>query len=467
VIGLKITWKKKETMKEPNEIDLLFQDGLNGLTFTPDPYVKENIDHAIASKKKRRRFLFILFPVLFGLTGFAAIGLLNQRGNEKRNASSANRPVAVIQEKDNPKQIFNRSRLNEEQYDDNTRNPSDQLAVNSSESQANSNRKTKITRNNVHTTGSTKAVKPGHRLKTKAVFIPGDRLVPSEKQLSTETGFEPNRQNVQADNTSEKPIGKIPAEQEVLAITENKPDSIVAPLPYSASIAVLKALKHIGSNEGTGKWSLSVLTYWEGEKRRKNDFSNVPFMGNQREIARVHASTFYAKAEIGYRFNFGLEILSGIGFRTSHVVQYGYLSTIIPPLEGTSSGVPQPINPPQPDTTHRSEKQSFRVNSIVLPIGFAYTFPITTKMGIRLSGGAEFAYGQITSRFVHPDLSAPKFNAFGCSVWLRPEFHYSFGRAQLFGFGTFNQSLSQQLKWNIDSRRNPAFGVGIGLRIQL
>ena len=74
-------------MKEPNEIDLLFQNGLDGLAFTPDPYVKENIDHAIASKKKRRRFLLILFPVLFGLTGFAAIGLFyqNQRENEHEN----------------------------------------------------------------------------------------------------------------------------------------------------------------------------------------------------------------------------------------------------------------------------------------------------------------------------------------------------------------------------------------------
>lgn len=452
-------------MKEPNEIDLLFQDGLDGLAFTPDPYVKENIDRAIASKKKRRRFLFILFPVLFGLTGFAAIGLLNQRGNEKRNESSANRPVAVIQEKDNPKHIFNRSGLNKEQDEDNTASlkSSGQLAVNGSESQANSNRK--ITRNNVHATGSTKAVKRSHRLKTKAVFIPLGTFVPSEKQTITETGFEPDRQNAQADKTSEKPIGKIPDEEKTLA--ENRPDSIVMPLPDSASIAVLKALKHIGSNKGAGKWSLSVLTYWEGEKRRKNDFSNAPFMGNQREIARVHASTFYAKAEIDYQFNSGLEILSGIGFRTSHVVQYGYLSTIIPPLEGASSGVPQPINPAIPDTIHRSEKQSFRVNSIVLPIGFAYAFPITTRMGLRLSGGGEFAYGKITSRFVHPDLSTPKFSSFGCSFWLRPEIHYSFGSTQLFGFGTFNQSLSQQLKWSVDSSRNPAFGAGIGLRIRL
>ena len=197
-----------------------------------------------------------------------------------------------------------------------------------------------------------------------------------------------------------------------------------------------------------------------------NPFSDATFIDNQREIARVHSSTFYAKAEIGYQFNSALEILSGIGFRTSRMVQYGYLSKIEYPIEGVSSGVPEP-DPTIPDTIHRSEKQSFRINSIVVPVGFAYTFPITNRINLRLSAGGEFAYGKITSRFVHPDLSTPKFNAFGCSLWLRPEIHYSFGKTQLFGFGTFNQSLSQQLKWNVNSHRNPAFGAGIGLRIRL
>lgn len=441
-------------MKEPNEIDLLFQDGLNGLTFTPDPYVKENIDHAIASKKKRRRFLFILFPVLFGLTGFAAIGLFYQNQSENQH--------------ENKNQSQTQNEIRRRSVATNLyRASSADPALNHHSSQTNSGTKNPITRNNFQTKSSSTLVKAIRYENRKAINKLNEKHLPPDKQRHSEKGLELNNQEIQAENSSEKPVGKIPAEQEVLAVTENKPDSIVIPLPDSASIALLEALEHIGSNKGAGKWSLSVLTYWEGEKSRKNDFSKVPFVDNQRETARIHTSTFYAKAEIGYRFNSRLEILSGIGFRSSRVVQYGYLSTIIPPLEGTSSGVPQPINPPQPDTIHRSEKQSFRVNSIVLPIGLAYTFPITTKIGIRLSGGAEFAYGQITSRFVHPDLSAPKFNAFGCSVWLRPEFHYSFGRAQLFGFGTFNQSLAQQLKWNIDSRRNPAFGVGIGLRIRL
>ena len=437
-------------MKEPNEIDLLFQNGLDGLVSTPDPYVKENIDHAIASKKKRRRFLFILFPVLFGLTGFAAIGFFyqNQRKNENKNKLHTQNEIR-------------RRSVATDLYEDS----SDDLTWNDSHSQKKIESKNPIARNNSQTTNSSRLVNSAYRQKSEPVSSPNEKL-PSTGKGNSEAGSEVNKQETRIENTVVNPIDSIQANQGTL-VTKEKPDTSVVPLPDSASIAISEALKHFGSNKGAGKWSLSVLTYWEAEKRKKNDFSNAAFINGQREIARVHASTFYAKAEIAYKLNTNLEILSGIGFRTSKITQYGYLSTINVPLEGTTSGVPQPINPAEPDTTHRSEKQSYLINSIVIPVGFAYTFPITNKMGLRLSGGGEFAYGKITSRFVHPDLSAPKFNTFGCSVWLRPEIHYSFGRTQLFGFGTFNQSLSQQLQWNVDSRRNPAFGAGIGLRIRL
>jgi hypothetical protein len=448
VIGLKITWKKKETMKEPNEIDLLFQNGLDGLAFTPDPYVKENIDHAIASKKKRRRFLFILFPILFGLTGFAAIGLLYQNQRENENKLHAQSEIR-------------RRSLATDRHEDS----SGHLAWNYSRSQTNIETKESTTRTNFRTTNASGLVNSDYHQESNPLSRPNEKL-PSYGQQSTEARSEVNKQELRAEKTLVKPTDSIQANRETLVIAE-KPDTSVVPLPDSASIAVSEALKHFGSNKGAGKWSLSVLTYWEAEKRKKNDFSDATFIGNEREIARVHASTFYAKAEITYKPNSNLEILSGLGFRTSKITQYGYLSTINVPLEGTTSGVPQPINSSETDTTHRSEKQSFLVNSIVLPVGIAYTFPITNRISLRLSGGGELAYGKITSRFVHPDLSAPRFNAFGCSLWLRPEIHYSFGRTAVFGFGTFNQSLSQQLQWNVDSRRNPAFGAGIGLRIRL
>lgn len=433
-------------MKEPNEIDLLFQDGLNGLAFTPDPYVKENIDHAIASKKKRRRFLFILFPVFLSLTGIAAIGFFYQNQNQNRNQD----------------EIRRRSRATDLYV-----SSSDNLVLNDHHSQTNSEANVQIKRNHFQTKKSSNDVQSTYRQKSKVAISASEKPIPFDNPMNPETKFDINRQEIQAEYSSEKTTDRIPAEQETLAATENKQDSLRAMYPDSTAIVVSEAFALMGPNKGTGKWSLSLVTYWEGEKKRKNDFSKLPFVNYQGETARIHASTFYAKFEIGYKLNTDLEFLSGIGFRTSKVVQYGYLSKIEIPLEGTSSGVPQPIYPAQPDTIHRSEKQSFRVNSIVLPIGLAYTFQITTRLSLRIAGGGEFAYGKITSRFVHPALSAPKFTPFGCSVWLRPELHYSFGRTQLFGFGTFNQSLSQQLKWNFDSRRNPAFGAGIGLRIQL
>lgn len=440
-------------MKEPNEIDQLFLDGLNGLAFIPDTYVKENIDRAIASKKKRRRFLFILFPVLLGVTGFAAIGLVDknqvENGNQNKNKyqsqnETRRRSVAT--------DLYGAS--------------SDHLSLNNPRYQTKTETKNRITRNNFQTTNSSGLENSSYLQKSETVFSPDEKLTPSQKENS-EAGFEGYKQEIRTENTVVvNSIDSIQANRETLVIAE-KPDTSVVPVPDSASTAVSEALKHLGSNKGAGKWSLSVVTYWEGESKKHDVFNNEPFEGLKKETAQIRSSSFYGKLEIDRQLTSRLGILTGIGFRSSRVIQYSHLGQIILPGTDISSGSPQPGNSLVPDTLQWKETQTFLVNSILVPIGLTYTFPLGNKLHIRISGGGEFAYGQLSSRFTNPDLSAPKFNAFGCSLWLRPEMHVSLGRTQLFGFATFNQLLAQQLKWNIQAPRNPAFGAGIGWRIRL
>ena len=171
-------------MKEPNEIDLLFQTGLDDLTFTPDPHVKENIDHAIASKKKRRRFLFILFPVLFGLTGFAAIGLFyqNQRKNENENKLHTQN------------EISRRSGATD-RYEDS----SEDLTWNDSHSQKKIESKNPIARNSSQTTNSSKLVNFNHLQKSIPVFSPNEKH-PSYDKQNAEAGSEGYNQETRIKN---------------------------------------------------------------------------------------------------------------------------------------------------------------------------------------------------------------------------------------------------------------------------
>ena len=438
-------------MKEHNEIDLLFQSALGGLELTPDASVKENIDRAIASKKKRRRFLFILFPVLFGIIGFAAILPFIQ--NEKQNENEEQKQHedfaklhTNIKEKQHVKLIHHSVQ-----------------ATTGAHSHFVSNEEGQLPRGSFKTNRSFRTTKPIESQNNLSFNLSPDLPIGSE--IETRTQEHSPQTNI---TPEKKPVEQRPTEQDSIIANESKPDSTLANSPTdSTGLIVAKALEKMGPGKSPDRWSLAVLTYWEGEKKRALNFDNTPFIDQKRETARIHSSTFYGKIEINRRLAARWEVLTGIGFRSSKIVQYGYLERIEIPVEGASSGWPQPITPAIPDTIQRSEVQSFRVNSIVLPIGLAYSLPIGNKLKLRFSGGGEFAYGKIISRKSHPDLSAPKFNPFGFNIWLRPEIHYSFGRTQLFGFGTFNQALSQQLKWDFEPRRNPAFGGGIGLRIQL
>ena len=443
-------------MKEHNEIDLLFQSALSGLELTPDLSVKKNIDRAITAKKKRRRFLFILFPLLFGITSFAAILPFIQ--NENTAALSELRDV---NEKQHADFVKLRTHIHTKE-NQNQRSIPHPLPIAPRIHTNSRSVKSSFKTNNHSSTTTNKSTESQNVL---SVNPPSNKFLSSDVATDSKTETRTKEPIPQTNTTPEKTKDAERTKQDSITANENNPDSaLVNSLPDSTDLIVPEK---IGPNKGEDRWSLAVLAYWEGEKTRPVDFRNEPFENQRRETARIHASTFYEKIEINRRFAERWEILTGIGFRSSKIVQYGYLERIETPVGDLSSGGTQPITSPIPDTIQWSEVQSFRTNSIVLPIGLAYSFPIGNKLQLRLSGGGEFAYGQITTRQSHPDLSAPKFNPFGFNVWFRPEIHYSFGRTQVFGFGTFNQALSQQLKWDFEPRRNPAFGTGIGLRIGL
>ncbi len=454
-------------MKEPNEIDLLFQSAFDGLELPLDPVMKENIDRAIAAKKKRRRFLFILFPVLLGTTGFAAMLYFypfSEKNLQNKQLTHQNR--LSEDEKSSSNSGNSAFRMNESKQTalNDPISEKAQLSIGTSGSSVQT--QLPITKKRTHFKSSRSF------LNSKSTELPKDKTTLRVNKKSTSpdgktlVAAEKGEQNLQVKKAPDKLENKLLTEQDAVAITENKPDSTLrSSLTDSTNQIVAEILKSQESNKGAGKWSLAILSYWEGEKKRSADFKDEPYIEQKKENARIHSSTFYGKIEVNRKLTTKLEVLTGLGFRSSKVIQYGYVSKIEIPVEGVGSVNPGPIT--TFDTVHSTAIQSFRVNSLVLPIGFAYSFPIGKKMQIRLSAGGEFAYGQIANRQLQPDLSAPKFRPFGCSVWLRPEVHYSFGRSQLFGFGTLNQSLSQQLKWNFEPRRNPAFGAGIGLRIRL
>lgn len=430
-------------MKELNEIDLLLQSAFEGLELPLDPRMKENIDRAIASKKKRKRFLFILFPIL----GTLAFGILLQLFQESKEHM-------LITSKELEKQPIN------------TFNPQKE--------------KTQI-QSGIQSTYSNQRPE-NHMLKNHLTFKRNNTSFNNEKISSQFKLVSANQLNESTENSGEisyQSESKLSAQ---LFPEKNKPQNVLNsnnPDSDSLSNQPEDSIKHSdiaetipflnpeeASDKKAKKWSLSLMSYWEGEKKRSAaDFESESFSGKKNERASIHSSAFYAKIEINRKLTSQLDVLAGIGFRSAKIIQYGNLGEVIIPIQETGSGGLQPVN--EPDTVFSTHVQSFHIHSVVLPIGLAYSFQLGKKTQLRLAGGSEFAYGKLSNKHLQPELSAPRFRSFGCNIWLRPELHYAIGKVELFGFGTFNQSLSQQLKWDFKVRRNPAFGAGIGVRIQL
>jgi flagellar basal body-associated protein FliL len=441
-------------MKEHNEIDLLFQSTFDGLELPLDPTMKEKIDRAIAAKKKRRRFLFILFPVLFGTTGFTAMLYFNPFSEK----TSPNKELTFQNHLSTDLELAPNAKNNPVEKQNDLDDP---IVV-----ETNSKEKKPLVRTNFKLNSSS--------LKTKSIDSDQNESTIRVKETSflhegqPPLGTEKKNQNIPLNSAPEKLENKTLTKQDTVTLAEIKSDSTAIPLLiFSDSLTNLLVATNqcVAPNQRVDKWSLSILSYWEGERKSNSNFEDHSYIKNKNENARLHSSTFYGKLEVNRKLTTQLEVLTGIGFRSSKVIQYGYLSKIETPITELGSGGILPST--EPDTVYSKQNQSFQINSVVLPIGLAYSIPLIRNIQMRLSGGAEFAYGKISSQYIQSDLSAPRFRSFGCNIWLRPELHYTIGKVNLFGFGSFNQSLSQQLQWDFKVRRNPAFGAGIGVLINM
>lgn len=447
-------------MKELDEIDRLFQATFEEFELTPDPSVKENIDRAIASKKKRRKFIFFLLPIFFGTMTLAAFYFYS---SSKDNNS-------------------NKLILTKNQPDNSTKN---HLIVSGKTIQADkSNNVTShnrtadipsVQRQQISKTwrkSEMHSVATGSNPKNSPKFIVDSKPVLSETQtlLSTETNTDDTPLNeplARAENQTQETSDKETSE-------EQKQDSTTtALLNDSVSDDIAEAAVEIpivseAADPTQKKWSLAIIAGWENEhKRPAENFDSTTFSGGREEFAQIHATTFYGKIELNRKLSNRVDIITGLGFRSSSVKQYGSLhyrdSSLL--VEGVSSV-------PDPDSfayfiNNQHDVQTYLVNSITVPLGISFSIPVSQRLGFRLSGGTEFAYGWIANNQHQSEISRAKFRPFSWNAWLRPEINYTFGKFRLFGFGSFNQAIYQQLKWDFTPRRNPAFGVGIGLLIRL
>lgn len=463
-------------MKELDEIDQLFQTTFEGFELTPDPSVKAHIDRALASKKKRRRFLFILFPVLLGTITLAATlyfypisgKTTYDNRNSLQKSPSAQHQIAsndTIEQKNTGNASFTNT---------SEKTPSIHCLLHSKEKI--SGRKNTILRpglsdlqeetseisHNLHSKNDFS----GNR-RNSAILRPGQsktrlNLSTVSDTISSQRNALSNQTKNQADTEENLDIAELSKQDSTETTSDStktetlarSPESICDPLDVITKKSI--------------NWFLAVITGWEGEKKRAFEvFDTINFAGNRKEFARIHSSSFYGKIEFNRVLPYRkLNLITGIGFRSSKVTQYGslYKRDSLIKHEGVSSA---PSDSVVYFINHRTGSQTYQVNSISIPLGLSFMIPLNERMQFRLSGGTEFLLGWMSKRKILPEFSSPDFRPFGMNVWLRPEFHYSFGKAQLFGFGSFNQALSQQLKWDFTTRRNPAFGAGIGLLIQL
>lgn len=449
-------------MKELDEIDQLFQTTFEEFELTPDAFVKENIDRAIASKKKRRRFLFILLPIIFGATTltstlffYSSSGKLTSNKKQlAQNQPSEKGPnhTTFLTKIVNPDESKGTIAINETDGEIFTQKRHTQKSI-------------------FETSSSTVKIKSTNRSKNKITLAINQKTSLSDAE--TLRLSELKKQNAPLDEplaltenqTQSKPEKDIPVEnKQDSVVTDLLTDSINDHIAETAETPILA----LEAEKNSRKWSLSILSGWENESKRPSErFDSTTFSGISTEFAQIQTTTFYGKIEFNRKLSNRFDAIVGLGFRSSKVKQIGSLYSL--DSFSTTGGVG---SIPVSDSfayfiNNQRRMQTYQVNSIIVPLGISFSIPISDRFNFRLSGGTEFAYGWIANNQPTSVLSDARFRPFGWNIWLRPEIHYTIGRVQLFGFESFNHALHQQLKWDFVARRNPSFGAGIGVLIQL
>lgn len=458
-------------MKELDEIDQLFQTTFEGFELTPDPSVKAHIDRALASKKKRRRLLFILFPALLSIgvattifyfqpasvKGISRHSELTQNIPSQTHTTKTNNidkqkettAISLAKQSEKAPSIHN---LHTEEKISGRKNALLRPGLSGLSGENSLMSLDLRSEKSFPENGRNSAILRPTQSKT-SLNLPAitDTASPQINTLSPQTQSNPEENRELANASKQDSTGSDSTKTEIPART---PETICDPMDVVT--------------KKPNNWFLAVITGWEGEKKRAFDtFDTTNFAGKRREFASIHSSSFYGRIELNRVLSYPrLNLIAGVGFRSSKVTQYGslYKRDSLIKHEGVSSA---PSDSVVYFIDHQTGAQTYQVNSFSIPLGLSLMIPLNDQFQFRLSGGAEFAYGWMSKRKTLPEFSSPDFRPFGMNAWLRPEFHYTFGKYKLFGFGSFNQAISQQLKWDFTIRRNPAFGAGIGLLIQL
>lgn len=434
-------------MKESDEIEQLFQTTFDGFEITPDPSVKKNIDRAIASKKKHRKFLWVFFPLFIVLISLGAVLY--------------------------SKQVSGKGQVTENR---NFGSPDDFVSTDTLSSEYNTDKE------KIHGIEGTDSV---HRLNGETSIISeGDRmeinLPGTGRSRSGRSMGKGNNQALTSDE-SQLPVFLTDTEMDLTSIDQNNvlhpefsDSSFVDSTGFvnaesDSAELIIPSKGNVPVPTADNKWYLTGFFGWEGERTKPFEHLDMGDLLNAgKEFTHIRISSLYGKIEINRKTGAGFDIIGGIGFRSSKVTQYGSLYV----LDSTLYVSPDVSSGPLADSfiyfvENQAAQQVFRVNSVLIPVGFAYSLSIGRSFNLRLSGGTEFSYGWLQNIQLQPGFSNPQFRSFGWNIWLRPEIHYSFGRLRLIGFGTLNHALFQQLKWDVTTRRNPLFGGGIGMQIRL
>lgn len=421
-------------MKELDEIDHLFKETFDGFEVIPEPSVKEKIDRSLASEKRRRRFLLIFLPLLALSMTATIIALIY---------IPSGRPTVVTHEKT--------GFVKTGPADTNTEKKP--LAVNNA--------------------AIDEVVKRTDHAQTGQWSV-------SRNSLSREIG----KKNGEVDDKiveeqmfvtieQKQRMNTLHAENNVIDTTttpvsdNSLPDSSDAKSPELT--AIQNELPQDPAKAETGsRWYMTGFAGWEGEWAKPIESLNSNDVSNAgKEFAGIRSSSFYGKVEMNYQLPVGLDLIAGLGFRSTEVSQQAihYVRDSLPEYEDITTSAPTAY------TYFAREdqgQQTFRVNSLIMPIGIAGSLAVGRSFMLRCSAGTEFSYGWLNNVQLQPGFSQPVFRPFGWNVWVRPELHYPIGRWRLIAYGTFNQVLYQQLKWEVtSSKRNPLFGAGIGVSVRL
>lgn len=446
-------------MREFDEIDRLFQDSFDAFEVIPDPSVKANIDNALLAEKRKRRFFFWLFPVLF------AIGLptyfLFKTSATKQEHEVAQAAIPV------EKQTLVHQKAKTELREENASHvkPSKTNAVpnvsglpaksandewlqkQNSEKREKSEKIQKRNENNFIRSKMDEKTDEivQNRPKAKNDFVEKREIATTSLEKPNQEPEKPKKDENSRENPSFDSTSSHTLENEANSI------KIAAPKPLVKKWSV--AL-YAGYDWSTKNWSLTkqapvydTLVPIDNFNRYTSQFYSAKF-----ELNRRINPKFDVIVGLGYQWN-AIRKLETYYFKDQEAISGGGTTTTLDTNDYTVSQI--------------TESQNMHVSSLVLPFGMGYSTKLNTKVDFRLAAVAEMSFGKLKKEKDNWELSNPSFRSVGLNLSIRPELNYSFGKMKLGIYGTINQPIRNQLVWTNFSYSYTRWGGGFSIRYPL